>query len=421
MSTTIVDAKLLQSVLPSEPSVFTPTLMNTISDMTTHVSSTAPDTNVAVAQVTVITGEPLTVPAGTELAIVTVDGTSTTDVGVALSDVDVVVLKGTGGVDITFSNIMPPDSSMISERTVVALTANNNITVADTVHSVIVVNTGDNTVTGGEGADKIVTGSGNTTVHGGDGADVIFSGSGTANLDAGNGDDMIITGSGNATVDAGAGADTIVTSTGNTTIAGGGGSDMIVLAGSGTGTTTVDGGSEFDQLNIARSADQISSEITNGVLTVTDLITGAITHAKNVEYISLLNGDAIVMCADSDQATIAQMYESFFGHAADGSGLQYWFEHHAAGESMDSIAADFAKAGNFDSGNTDNADFVEQLYVNTFGHASDADGKAYWVKELDDGATYGDVGLSFSMIAVENYGVTTVTTIGNINIVDGSI
>ncbi len=420
MSSTVYESNLLQSSLPPEPAVFTPTLIHTILDLATHAGSATPSPTVVVSQVTVVAGDPLTVTAGTGVAIVTVDGTSTTDVGVALSDVNVVVLKGTGGVDITFSNAVPPDSTIITDRAVVALTAHNSITIADDVASVIVVNTGDNTITGGDGADKIVTGSGNTTVDGGAGNDIIFTGSGNATVHGGDGDDTVITSNGNTTVDGGAGNDIIITGTGNSTINGGAGSDTIILAGSGAGNTTVDGGTGFDHLNIARTADQVFTEFVNNFFVITDSITGAITHANNVEYVSLLNGDVIVLCANDDQAAIAQMYETFFGHPGDASGLQYWFEHHAAGESMYNIAAAFANVSSFDTSDTSDANidnFIEQLYMNTFGHGSDPDGKAHWEEDLHNGASFASVGLSFAEIAVDNYEVTTVTTIGNINIV----
>lgn len=86
------------------------------------------------------------------------------------------------------------------------------------------------------------------------------------------------------------------------------------------------------------------------------------------------------------QENVTKLYVATFNRAPDAGGLNYWVND--AGLQLEQIAQSF-----FDQSETQeayppsssNRDFVEAVYQNLFNRASESDGLAYWVAELDSG------------------------------------
>jgi hypothetical protein len=93
------------------------------------------------------------------------------------------------------------------------------------------------------------------------------------------------------------------------------------------------------------------------------------------------------------QTQVSKLYVAIFNRASEGSGNSFWqsFEGMpAAADEM--LATDDAKAYFGDSLDSNQA-FIEHIYLNTLNKtpADDADGIAFWVGQLEGGATRGEV------------------------------
>ncbi|MCB2184489.1 MAG: DUF4214 domain-containing protein [Desulfobulbaceae bacterium] len=93
---------------------------------------------------------------------------------------------------------------------------------------------------------------------------------------------------------------------------------------------------------------------------------------------------------------VSQLYVAVFGRASEGDGNAYW-QTDASSTSMTVTAnimlnTDPAKAY-FGSNLYDNAAFVAHIYTNTLGksYADDPEGQDYWVSELNDGTSKGQM------------------------------
>ncbi|TVR62498.1 MAG: DUF4214 domain-containing protein [Candidatus Competibacteraceae bacterium] len=88
---------------------------------------------------------------------------------------------------------------------------------------------------------------------------------------------------------------------------------------------------------------------------------------------------------------IARLYHAVFNRTPDAR-LAYWVDRWQAGDTLDHIAEFFVVSGEFlDQGLTDPLGFVTRLYENVLGRAPDAEGLAYWLDQLQQGATWGQV------------------------------
>ena len=97
---------------------------------------------------------------------------------------------------------------------------------------------------------------------------------------------------------------------------------------------------------------------------------------------------------------VARLYDTVLGRLPDAAGLSFWRGMLDAGTaSLQSVAGAFSASPEFAArfGGLGNRDFVEALYRNTLGRASDAAGAQYWTGMLDDGsAARGAVVVGFS-------------------------
>ena len=77
---------------------------------------------------------------------------------------------------------------------------------------------------------------------------------------------------------------------------------------------------------------------------------------------------------------VNSLYVSLFDRAVDAEGLDYWAHKIINGESMSSVAQDMYSIRPC---NGTNVDLVESFYINVLGRAADAEGKAFWVDQLN--------------------------------------
>ncbi|MDY5384750.1 MAG: DUF4214 domain-containing protein [Campylobacter sp.] len=85
-------------------------------------------------------------------------------------------------------------------------------------------------------------------------------------------------------------------------------------------------------------------------------------------------------------------YLAIIGRPAEGSAVTWAIDSFADLASLVSSIIDIRKGGDF-SNNKET--FVENLYQNLLGRASDAEGKEFWLKALNDGASYAQVAQGF--------------------------
>lgn len=85
---------------------------------------------------------------------------------------------------------------------------------------------------------------------------------------------------------------------------------------------------------------------------------------------------------------VARLYLSALGRLPDRSGLQYWTRRHAAGMRLAWLADQFLASSEFQRRYGDPTDpaFVELLYQNVLGRASDPAGADYWSRRISGGA-----------------------------------
>ena len=109
------------------------------------------------------------------------------------------------------------------------------------------------------------------------------------------------------------------------------------------------------------------------------------------------------MATQANLDAVQKLYIAYLGRAADQAGLNFWANAIESGVStIESVATGFTLTAEYESiyGNLSNEALVEEIYQNTFGRASDADGKAFWVSQLASGAVTADtIALTMSNIS----------------------
>ncbi len=114
---------------------------------------------------------------------------------------------------------------------------------------------------------------------------------------------------------------------------------------------------------------------------------------ENIERTSTVNP------LSSPEAEVLRLYRAAFGRFPDADGFAFWVGERSNGASLESIAADFALASEFErryGAALDDRQFLDVLYQNVLERPGDAGGIEFWLAVLDDGATRADVLLAFS-------------------------
>lgn len=218
------------------------------------------------------------------------------------------------------------------------------------------------------------------------------------------------------------GKNTLVTIGAGDTVVGGSGHDTVVA---GFGNSTVVGGTGNTIVQLGGDDSDYEVTVDDGRAIVTNTETGAVTDISKVQYVQLDNGEALVFAKDELEAAVSTLYETAFGRAGDGDGIEFWFDRAREGVSLEDIADAFTQVSEFatQAGRNDEA-FVNSLYLNTFGRAADTGGLDFWVGQLESGAVdRGDVLQSFASAAaaVLNGEDGEAVIIGSITIVGGIV
>jgi hypothetical protein len=183
----------------------------------------------------------------------------------------------------------------------------------------------------------------------------------------------------------GSGNDTVVAGLGNSTVVGG------------TGSTGID----IVKINGVTNGDAVPVTVgPNG--TVTIVTNGSATTIQKIQYVALDDGKALVFAKDTAQAQVTTLYETTFGKTADAATLKSLFDQQAAGKSLQEIAASLTASTEFKlaNDNLNNADFVNALYMKTFGRAGEAAGMNFWTAALNGNhATRAEMVAEFAKIA----------------------
>ena len=92
---------------------------------------------------------------------------------------------------------------------------------------------------------------------------------------------------------------------------------------------------------------------------------------------------------------LERLYLAYFLRPSDRAGINFWVEDD---RSIADVSEFFARSQEFTDryGALDDAAFVELVYNNVLGRPSDASGKAFWLSQLDNGMTRGQMMLNFS-------------------------
>jgi hypothetical protein len=99
---------------------------------------------------------------------------------------------------------------------------------------------------------------------------------------------------------------------------------------------------------------------------------------------------------ESAVVALSAVYVAFFERAADADGLAYWTAQAGSGavdfDLLRQLTNGFAQHPSYTSiyGGLSDSAFVDAIYLNIGGAPADADGKAYWLTQLDDGMTRPD-------------------------------
>ncbi|MCI0754876.1 DUF4214 domain-containing protein [Teichococcus vastitatis] len=108
----------------------------------------------------------------------------------------------------------------------------------------------------------------------------------------------------------------------------------------------------------------------------------------SVEEVRFADGRMVFDTADP-AAQVVRLYQAALGRGADQGGLNAWTAHIGQGHKLAELADGFIRSAEFTSRygeGSATSDFVEALYTNALGRASDAAGKVHWINLLNSHA-----------------------------------
>ena len=152
----------------------------------------------------------------------------------------------------------------------------------------------------------------------------------------------------------------------------------------------------------------IRAELTYGAFSNAAVITGDANDSSLLRGGSgnqILSDESSVVTDPRSRLDIQQsgevfrMYGATLDRGPDPSGFLNWLGHLQTGRfDLETVAEGFVSSNEFRNtyGALDNAAFVELLYQNVLGRASDEGGRTSWLAELSDGASRASVVLGFS-------------------------
>jgi len=114
--------------------------------------------------------------------------------------------------------------------------------------------------------------------------------------------------------------------------------------------------------------------------------TDTLTGVERLQF----SDSTLALDVSGNAGQVYRLYQAAFNRTPDAGGLGYWIKVMDSGVTLQSIAADFVKSGEFTTmygANPSNADFLDKLYHNVLHRAGDTDGFNWWLDGLDQHAT----------------------------------
>jgi hypothetical protein len=194
------------------------------------------------------------------------------------------------------------------------------------------------------------------------------------------------------------------------TVAGTAGNDLLTGSNAvfwgGAGNDTITGLSSGNTAVYSGTLNQYTVTNSAGVIAVADNISGrdgtdALTNVQHIQFTDYsINTTMKAEVAKLPTATVnslVELYVAYFARTPDATGLAYWIDKAAGGESLTAISKEFYNAGVQFSSLTGysatmaNTDFIKLVYTNVLGRSGatappDAD-VAYWDNQIKIGAT----------------------------------
>lgn len=291
--------------------------------------------------------------------------------------------SGQGGPEGGTTTVSPGDISSLQKSPILDLRGPGNFTGRFTAPQdhVIIAGSGTSTFTFTGGSNTIAAGSGNLNVAAVAGAQSVVGGTGNLNLVTGIGEDTVRLGSGDARVSLGGGDDQVYLGSGNATVSGGSGNNVAHAPG--------------DRSSYAARLDSDGNIVLDDGQGHTALL-------QDVRIVEFADGKTLINAETDADATVARMYEAFYGSSATSEGLYSWWNAVDSGQTtvagvaqafLNSTQADIAGLGSTLS----IEEYVNNLYGRVLQREPEQDGYNYWVGELKSGhVTRADVLAFFS-------------------------
>lgn len=128
-------------------------------------------------------------------------------------------------------------------------------------------------------------------------------------------------------------------------------------------------------------------------------VTADADGVRSAPAVSIIEGvaDSAIRPMELD-GQIGRLYIAFLGRQPDAEGMAFWLGRRASGASIVEIADGFAASPEFAAilGEADDGRFVDAVYESVLGRPADADGRAFWIAQLGDGLTRGELMTRFS-------------------------
>lgn len=363
----------------------------------------------------------------------------------SVADARVIIINSDANVTLTVGEEVNPNARIAAADDLIIQGGNGNDTLT-------VLGNSNTRLDGGDGNDILTTGGGSDVVIGGSGHNNINTGAGNDTVIIGAGNDEINTGEGRDQIQVqGSKADYVVQVSGDTLSLSGSGAaegktaniqnaefltfnDGHTLAIVDTveeatalqlyqgllGRDSDNGGAEFftSLIENGTSLDAVANTFLNSeeyaansaAQTVQSLYSSLLGHSadqageefwSNAIQAGASSGDIAALISGSfeaqtsaptDEAYINALYQSALGHDAEEAGSDFWTNALASSASRAEVANSIFASP--DALAKANSDFVESLYQNALGRASDEAGKAYWTETLEHGANEASIAIA---------------------------